>query len=255
MSTTPSFRVRNQLIAAPPLYAQITEIIRSRITSGQRKAGDQLPSEPQLCSEFGVSSITLRRALRDLSDEGLLTRRQGLGTFVSDQHHLVFGFPRLSSLTEDLERRGWISTSRVLRQETIAAPVAIADGLALEPDELVTVLTRLRLADNEPIALQTAWLPARLFPGLDKTSQLHAVSLYSLLAEQYAVRPNRAIETFAASLADASEGRELNIATGDPVFRVQRITTDERGRDIELVESVIRGDRYSLSHKLHVSAH
>ena len=238
------------MTAAPPLYAQITEILRSRITDGIWRSGDQLPSEPQLCAEFGVSSITLRRALRDLSEGGFLTRRQGLGTFVSEPHHLVFGYPRLSSLTEDLERRGWTSTSRVLRQQTVAAPAAIAEGLGLELGEPVTVIVRLRLADGEPIALQSAWLPARYFPGLDQVTELEGMSLYALLAERFAARPGRAIETFTASVADATEGGELKVAPGDPVFRVQRITTDERGRDIELVESVIRGDRYSLTHNL-----
>ena len=120
-----------------PLYHQTAEILRSRIVQNVWRQGDRLPSENQLCDEFGVSSITMRRAVATLVAEGLLVRLQGKGTFVSSDHAIVQGPPQLTSFTEDMQLRGWQSAARVIGFRTERAPAgrggALGAGSSLRP--------------------------------------------------------------------------------------------------------------------------
>src|SRR5215470_8126982 len=112
-----------------PLYHQTAEVLRSRIVQSVWKQGDRLPSENQLCEEFGVSSITMRRAVATLVAEGLLVRLQGKGTFVSSDHAIVQGPPQLTSFTEDMRLRGWAASARVVALRTERATDRIATKL------------------------------------------------------------------------------------------------------------------------------
>src|ERR1700716_648581 len=116
---------------AGPLYSQTADALRVRITQGMWRQGDRVPSEVQLCEEFGVSSITMRRAVATLVTEGLLVRIQGKGTYVASDHAVVQGPPRLTSFTHDMQLRGWRSTARLLTMETLRAPVPIAHRLGM----------------------------------------------------------------------------------------------------------------------------
>src|SRR5256885_12901321 len=147
-----------------PLYHQTAEILRSRIVQNVWKQGDRLPSESQLCEEFGVSSITMRRAVATLVAEGLLVRLQGKGTFVSSDHAIVQGPPQLTSFTEDMRLRGWRSRARVTAFRTERAPAALATRLGLAAGALLHVIGRVRLAAHLPGALPTAHVPALPFP-------------------------------------------------------------------------------------------
>ena len=239
---------------ASPLYERVTNILRDELMAGVWKPGEQLPTESDLCERFGVSSITVRRALGSLEGERLLIRRQGRGTFAAERHNLVVKPYRLSSLTNDLEQRGWSSTSRIIRQERTRPPIEIARLLGLGDGADVVVISRIRLADGEPIAIQTAWLPADLFSGLADHDSLNKESLYAVLARQYSTLPARAQETLHASTSDAAESAALSINEGDPIFRVERVTIDESHHIIEVVESAIRGDRYTIAMDLQTDA-
>lgn len=228
-----------------PLYAQITDALRSRLTAGTWMPGDQLPSEQVLCDEFGVSSITMRRAMATLVAEGKLVRKQGRGTFVADPHRLVLGPPHLSSFSADLAKRGWSSSARVVRLETLTN-ADTASRLGLKPTAALTVLQRVRLADEVPIAIQTAWLPAHLFPGIEQVQTFDHESLYAVMRRDHGITPADAVETFTASHVGSDEGQLLDVPANTPAFHVERLTTDNLGRSIELVESIIRGDRYTL---------
>lgn len=235
-------------MAIRPLYAQTTEALRSRIGKAWR-LGDRLPSESELCAEFGVSSITMRRAVATLVAEGLLVRRQGKGTYVSDEHPIVQGPPRLTSFTEDMTMRGWESEAQVLSIRTERGDPAICMRLGVSAGAHLTRIERLRLANGKPVAIQVASLPALLFPGLEK-HEFSRQSLYDVLRREYDVRPSNAVETYRASVVTALEAALLEVADGSPAFRAERLTQDSSGRWIELVESVIRGDRYTLQLRL-----
>jgi len=234
------------------LYSQTAEILRSRIAQSVWKQGDRLPSENELCQEFGVSSITMRRAVATLVAEGLLVRLQGKGTFVSSDHAVIQGPPELTSFSQDMRARGWDATARVVALRTDRASDRIATKLGLLSGALVSVISRVRLANRLPVAIQTAHVPALLFPGLDK-HDFSRESLYEVFERDYGVKPAHATDLYNASLITAAEAAQLEVEPGAPAFRVERMTSDSTGRRIELVDSVIRGDRWTLVLRLSAS--
>ena len=234
------------------LYSQTAEILRSRIAHSVWKQGDRLPSESELCDEFGVSSITMRRAVATLVAEGLLVRLQGKGTFVSSDHAVIQGPPELTSFSQDMRARGWAASARVVALRTERATDRIATKLGLLSGALVSVISRVRLANGQPVAIQTAHVPALLFPGLDK-HDFSRQSLYEVFERDYGVKPAHATDVYNASVITDAEAAQLQVEPGTPAFRVERMTTDSTGRRIELVDSVIRGDRWTLVLRLSAS--
>lgn len=238
-------------MAATVLYAQTADALRKRIGEGWQ-VGDRIPAEPKLCEEFGVSSITMRRAVGTLVAEGLLVRLQGKGTFVSADHAIVQGPPDLTSFTQDMVTRGWGSTSRVVGITIGPGSADTCLRLGVSAGAALTRIERVRLADGLPIAIQIAYLPSIAFPGLERFD-FGRDSLYDVLRIHFGVKTSAATETYRASTATAPEASMLEVAPGSPVFRAKRLTVDSLGNHIELVESVIRGDRYTLQLRLSAS--
>jgi GntR family transcriptional regulator len=237
---------------AGPLYTQTADALRTRITRGVWRQGDRVPSEVQLCEEFGVSSITMRRAVATLVNEGLLVRIQGKGTYVASDHAVVQGPPRLTSFTRDMQLRGWRSTARLIGIDTMRAPSPIAHRLGMPEGALLAAIRRVRLADDHPVALQTAYLPALLFPGVERFD-FAVESLYEVMQREYGVKPAVATETYRAAKVTAEEARLLDVEQDSAALRAERLTSDSTGRRVEYVESVMRGDRYTLSLRLSAS--
>lgn len=238
---------------AGPLYSQTADALRLRISRGMWRQGDRLPSELQLCDEFGVSSITMRRAVGTLVNEGLLVRIQGKGTYVASDHAVVQGPPRLTSFTQDMERRGWRPSARLVGIDSVRAPLHIAHQLGLPEGALLISIRRVRLADDHPVAIQVAHLPSLLFPGIERFD-FAAESLYGIMRREYGLEPAVATETYRASKVDEAEAELLEVEVESAALRAERLTTDSTGRRVELVESVMRGDRYTLSLRLSASA-
>ncbi|MGO9896119.1 MAG: GntR family transcriptional regulator [Bryobacteraceae bacterium] len=226
-----------------PLYHQLECVLRQAIESGEYQAGQQLPNEDQLAERFAVSKITVRQALHDLANHGYVRREQGRGTFVS-KLRLDQGPHELLGFNEEMRRRRLVPATKVLKIDVILAGPAIAGPLELEPRAAVVRLKRLRLADGEPMGVQTAHIPSALAPGLE-TEDFENRSLYDLLRSR-GLWPARARETHCASVADRAAARLLRIPAGTPVFAAERITFLANGKPFELVNSVMRGDRYSI---------
>ena len=235
-------------MASTVLYAQTADALRKRIGEGWQ-VGDRIPSESKLCEEFGVSSITMRRAVGTLVSEGLLVRLQGKGTFVTADHAIVQGPPDLTSFTQDMVTRGWGSSSRLVGITIEPGPSDICLRLGVSAGSALTRIERVRLADGQPIAIQVAYLPSISFPGLERFD-FERESLYEVLRSRYEVQASAAREMYRASTATKAEARMLEVPSGSPVFRATRLTVDSLGNHIELVESVIRGDRYTLQLRL-----
>lgn len=227
-----------------PLHYQLREILREQIASGKWHPGDQIPTIRELCELYGVSRTTVVQALSALAQEGLLIRRQGKGIFVA-QPKIEHGPVRLLSFTEEISRRGQTTSNRTLTLAETPATAEVAARLNLNPGDPVVVLERLRLVDGEPMGVQKAFLPARLFPGLAMTDE-PIESLYRLLQDRYGVIPTRAIETYEPIGLHRSMATLLGVRPGAPGFSVERITRDQHGRLIEYVVSVLRGDRYRV---------
>jgi GntR family transcriptional regulator len=227
-----------------PLYHQLKCALMEAIESGEWKLGDQLPNEGRLAENFGVSKITVRQALQELADLGYVRREQGRGTFVS-KPKVDQGPRELTSFNDEMRRHHLAPSSRVLDCHIGRARDRLAEVLELRPDEPVFVLKRLRMADGEPMGIQTANIPVTLAPGL-ADEDLENVSLYELLQTKYGLQPARARETYLAQPAADEAAELLGIAPRSPVFSVERVTLLSNGKPFEFVQSVMRGDRYSV---------
>jgi GntR family transcriptional regulator len=230
--------------APVPLYHQLKTALLRDIEAGRWRAGDRLPTEDALIERFHVSKITVRQALRDLAQLGYIRREQGRGTFVQGPP-LEEGPRELKSFTSEMQRHGFLAMSRVLEQGVIEASADISERLALTEGDSVFRLRRLRLADGEPMGLQTAYIAMRLVPGIDRLSFADA-SLYEILASRYALFPAAARETHQAVTVPEDVAPLLRATVGSPALAAERLTSLADGRPLEYVQSIMRGDRYKI---------
>lgn len=227
-----------------PLHVQIREALRGLFGSDVLPWGATVPPEGELARELSVSRMTLRQALASLETEGLLERRQGIGTvvrFPKFRHETQ----RLTSFSDDMAGRGLRSSSEILKLEKVSPPAEVARMLRLEPNEGVWLCERLREADAHPVGIHSSYLAV---PGLDLSRMTESDSLYGLLAE--AGKPVvRADETIEAVAANAYEAGHLDVSLGSPLLLVTRTTYGKDGEPIEVVYARYRNDvyRYSLS--------
>jgi GntR family transcriptional regulator len=227
-----------------PLYHQVKDILLAAIDAGHWASDQQLPNESKLAELFGVSKITVRQALQELADLGYIRREQGRGTFVS-QPKFGQGPRELMSFTEEMDRHRLTASARVLEKTVSEADLAVAEHLQLRLHAQVFVLRRLRLADGEPMGIQTAHIPVDLAPGLSQ-EDFENVSLYGLLQSRYGIQPARGHEQYFATSADADSAVLLGIPAGAPVFAAERVTFTKNGTPFEFTKSIMRGDRYSI---------
>lgn len=225
-----------------PLYHQLQAVLKAEIESGKWGPGEQLPSETKLAELYGVSKITLRQALEVLADSGYIRREHGRGTFV-EPRKFDEGPRDLTSFTEEMRRHELVATSHVISQHYAPADAKVAGILKLAPHSSVYVLKRLRLASGEPMSIQTAHIPAVFVPGLEVGED---ASLYEVLQSRYHLYAARARETYFAAAAQPSAAKLLGIPAGSPVFTVERVTMLPNDKPFEFVQSVVRGDRYSI---------
>jgi GntR family transcriptional regulator len=226
-----------------PLWYQVEQAIRTIIKSGEWATGAQIPAEDRLCVLFGVSRITLRHALRNLEEHGLLRREHGRGTFVRSTT-LVAGTRELTSFTQEMGHLGLVVGSRLLDCSLTAANAAAAAALEIDEGDQVVRIRRLRLGNDAPIGIQTAQLSAARAPGFLDSGSLQG-SLYEALEKRYGIVPTEAREIYRVASVAAEDADLLDLTAGSPAFVVERITTDERG-PFEFTVSIMRGDRYEI---------
>ena len=231
-----------------PLYRQIQSDLRERVSSGELEPGSQVETEQELMARYGVSRATVRQALSGLVAEGLLEIRRGRGTFVHGAalEHRLGGFYTFS---REIERHGMRPGTQVRDIGLQPADAEVAEGLGLASGTLVVALSRVRLADDQPIVSETSYLPAARFKGLEGVDFTEA-SLYETLTSAYGVRPARARETFVPVLLGPDDAAVLGGDAGDPVLNVERTTYDADGVIIEFCQSILRADRYRYSVEL-----
>jgi GntR family transcriptional regulator len=237
-------RVPPQLVRGrgTTVHAQIEDWLAGAIVAGQLAPGDRLPPEHELAAWLGVSRMTLRHALSELAQRGLVTRTVGRhgGTFVAEPK-IEQDLTTLAGFSEQLRRHGMVAGARVLAATQQPAGPAAAAALELAEGAEVYDVRRLRLADGRPVVLEHSQFPARLFPGL-LDGRLDG-SLYELLAERFGQRPHRARESFEPVIAGARECEALDVDEGAPLMRVERIAYSRAGRPLEYARDLLRGDR------------
>lgn len=235
-----------QLTPGPlPKYYQLTEILRQRITSGELKPGDQLPTEEMLCQEFDLSRGTVRHAFSALVNDGLVRREQGKGTFV------IFNRPRrasfeLARFDKDVRQKHQRPGTRLLKKEVIPAAREVAARLNIAVGERIILIERLRLADEHPVIHETRYLAYALCPQLVEDN-LENESIHSLLIHKYhlpLIRTEHIIEVRSLS---AKQARLMEVSPGTMAFYVDRLTytTTERGECPAVwYQAIYRGDEY-----------
>jgi GntR family transcriptional regulator, N-acetylglucosamine utilization regulator len=227
-----------------PYYDQLAEILRREISEKQVE-GDvfQLPSENELAEQHGLSRATVRHALDKLEREGWIYRQKGVGSFAVVRR-VEQELARLDSTTQAMRLRGWSLVTRVLSIRQMAATHHIERALELKSGETVYELCRLRIVDDMPLSLQTAYMPVALCPRLEENDL--TASLYGLLESRYGLRLWTGQETLRARKATPSEAQLLSIGEEIPVLYTERITYAANGAPVEYLEAVWRGDRYDF---------
>lgn len=234
--------------SSTPYYDQLAEILRREI--GEKQADGeafQLPSENELAEQHGLSRATVRHALDKLEREGWIYRLKGVGSFAVVRR-VEQELTRLDSATEAMAQRGWSLVTRVLSIRQAAASHHVERALELGPGEMIYELCRLRIVDDLPLSLQTAYLPAALCPRLEENDL--TASLYRLLESRYGLRLWTGQETLRARKATPAEAQVLNIGEEIPVMYTERITYAANGTAVEYLEAVWRGDRYDFKVRL-----
>lgn len=227
-----------------PLYHQVAEIVRAAIESGELPVGTRVPSERELMQQYEISRNTARRALDTLAREGLIYFVQGRGTFVAPSK-MRHGLARLSGFTEDMIRAGLKPSSRLLKMQLIAPPPKVARCLQLRPDQQVICIERLRLADNQPMALNTSYVPYHLCPQLLQ-EDLEKDSLFRLLEEKYGLRLWRSEQVLRPAVATEYEAELLGVALYTPLLLAEGTTYLKEDIPIEYMTLLYRGDRYEF---------
>lgn len=231
-----------------PAYLQLSELVRGAIEAGDLPVGAALPSERELAASLGLARMTVRRAVEALVEEGLLVRRHGSGTYVR-RPSVEQTFDRVLGFSDEARKLGFEAGTDLLEAGRRRAGADVATRLRIAPDASVLMLRRLRTADREPLAIQTAYL-APPYAGLSLDLLRHNESLYRTLREQFGIAPHHARQTVSARLPDGREQHRLGLEPGVPVLALERVTFDARERPFEVVRSAYRGDRYRLALEL-----
>ena len=219
--------------------------VRNRVLDliEQLGVGEAIPSERQLTADLGVSRLTVRAALDELVREGLLVRRHGSGTFVSEPK--IAQELTMTSFTEDMRRRGMVPASRTLDIRVTTAGAHLGRLLHVSPSEPVVIISRLRLADHETMAIETLHVRESLVPGIS-AADLEETSFYELLEQRYDIAIVGGLQTIEPTVTNEEESAVLGVPLHSPAFVFERTTRSSSGEIVEYVRSIYRGDRYRL---------
>ena len=231
-----------------PLHEDVSSWIRGLIDSGELTQDDQLPSESSLGARFDVSRITVRRALQTLEAEGLIYRRQGLGSFVRDER-VHQGLVRLTDFVEDMTGAGLKPGSRVTEFEQESAERRIASVLNLEEGAPVMRLDRLRYADDEPIAFDKTWMPV-FYSHLLEGHDLEKDSIYRIFERHYGIRVDRGHFRIEAVNAPNDVARLLNVPWGRALLMIERTSVTDAGKCFYFQQRFYRSDRVAYELEL-----
>ena len=225
-----------------PYYIQLKNILQEQIDKGDWQAGAQLPGEPELCRLFDVSRTVVRQALKEMEYEGLIFRKKGKGTFVTEAKIGESLVQNLTGFYQDMVERGHTPVTQMLRQEVVPASPKVAGYLQIEPDTPVIVLDRLRFVQGEPIALVTTYLPFILCSEVLQTD-LSNQSLYAFLEKRCGLMIVRGHRTLEAVLATEQDAQLLRIKKGAPLMMLDSISYLEDGTPLEYYHARHSGSR------------
>lgn len=231
-----------------PKYAQIVATLRSDIEENRIPVGSVLPSEDGFARRFGVSRMTVRQAHAVLAQQGLIERRQGVGTVVVN-NTIRRSIGSLTGFAEDVSSAGHRPGAVVLSFKRIVPDAGVAAALCVEVGASVVTFERLRTIDGQPVGLQEEWVPDALVPGISP-QDLEDASFYSLIEDRYGLQVESADQRMHARLPTDRESAILKIPAGIPVWVVERRSRLIDDRPFEMLHALYRADRISYGTRL-----
>jgi len=232
-----------------PLYHQIKDYLKKKIDSGDLEPHDRLPSGKALAEEFDVSQMTIRQALSELAKENYIYRKRGEGSYVAE-HRMRHAILNLNSFSEEMEKRGSKPSSEVLQKRVIDVNENLCNRLNCSKKEKVVKIKRIRFADKEPLALQTAFIRRKFCPGLEDVD-FTDTSLYEVLENKFDITISKANQEIEAISVGDSEAEHLKVEAGSNGLLIRRTVSNDLEEPLEFTRSVYRGDRYTLFVSLH----
>jgi GntR family transcriptional regulator len=232
-----------------PLYYQLENVLREKITSGAYGPGEQLPTETDFIEQFKVSRITVRQALAALADEGLIERRQGSGTFVTQRKtrkRKFDGFIHLTGSLDELIEMGLDMPVKLLEINRIVADKHEAALLQVKTGTTVFMLKRLRLYEGTPYSLIVNYLPAEIGEKLTN-SELNSGTILQSIENKLGYNLHEARQQIKAELADPYVAELLDVRVGSALLSIERTVYDDAGKPVEFVHSLYRSDKYGFS--------
>ncbi len=230
---------------AKPLYEQIKSYLLACIEQGMYPPDTRLPSERDLAEQFGVSRLTVKKAISDLLQSGQVYVQIGKGTYVS-RAKIDQSLDSLTSFSEDMGQRHQLPGSRVLEAREIQASVEEARNLRVAPGMPLYFLRRVRLADDLPMAIESCRLVAAVCPGLLAGHDYERESLYQVLRNGYGIRLTYAEQSIEARLASVDEAHLLQIEVRAPILAISRVTYTDSDQPVEYTVSAYCGTRYKF---------
>lgn len=227
-----------------PKYYQLFTILRNKVQDGELPPLQPIPSERELEEIYNVSRTTIRQAISLLTSQGFVYREHGRGTFVAPPK-LQNSLHELTSFTQDMRVRGLVPGQIILELAYIEPSHKVRQQLELSSDaQEVLYLKRLRLADNRPIGIHTAYLPLDSSQPITIEEINQSGSLYSLLQDKFNLIPSKAYETIEATIADPEEAQLLEVQEGSPLLLFERTVWSQTRQAMEFVRVLYRADRY-----------
>ena len=226
-----------------PLHYQLKEILQEMIENEDLKPGQAIPPEREICEIQGVSRMTVNKAIMSLVNEGLIYREQGKGTFVSVEK-VNQEISRLKGFTEQMSENGVLSKTKILSYKIIEATKQHKFELKMPEDEIEIIeIKRLRFSDEQPVAIETAWIPYYLFKGMTR-EVIEDKSLYSIMREKYGYHPYKAKQTIEPIMLNEYESKLLNQENRALALIFRRTTYLENETPIEYTKAIYRSDKY-----------
>jgi GntR family frlABCD operon transcriptional regulator len=226
------------------LYEQLKLLIKNDIRNNIYKPGQRMPSETELGDLYGVSRITVRRAIKELVNEGLLVCRQGKGTFV-EHSKIRSQILDLGGFTETALKPG-SRTTRILSKTMLEATEQIARYLQIPVGEEVLQVKRLLLEEDSPICIDTAYFPRDIFRDIIyKISD--NISTFKLMREEYGIVMKKAYKEFSVAISDIEQSKLLECPPGEPLFSIDKVIYNELGRAVHLSNFVALSSRITYA--------
>ncbi len=236
---------RNSLL---PLYHQVEESIRQAISEKMYVPGKAIPTETELQDLYDVSRETVRKAVNNLVQAGLLEKRKGVGTFVT-RPKIVHRLGRLYGSTEEILARQASPGTTFIERKKLKAPESLADLMGLNEGDHIIKVKRLRFVNSEPVAILSSYLPEDLVPNLIDV-EFKDNSLYKTLEGIYGFRLREADEVIEAGSISRKDAKWLEVPKMTPILVVKRLTYLDTGRVIEKLTALYRSDRFKYQVKL-----